>query len=734
MPDPNAAASRVGSGSHPPLLYSGGVVTSMPANPSTPPGVMVSANGQYIIAQATPSLQSVSGMYGSSTADGVAMYHHAFENGGSSAMGTQNPNSTTATAGRHPLVQQYVDTKSSVDWNVKLIVGHIVLFCRDQDGSRFIQKQLDYGDNVALIFREVLPAASELMCDVFANYVVQKLFDTADEERRLILSQLIQGQVLHLATQTYGCRVLQKALDSVHPRFMGFVAEELRDHIPACVLDQNANHVVQKVIERMPTKVQFVADAFLGNMHTLCCHAYGCRVMQKLFEACYYADDRVAENPVAPTDLRPLYAAVLRHTDEFVVNQFGNYVVQHAIINSPTPLKLQFVSLLLPRIAELSKSKFGSNVAEKVIEVSNEEQRTEILNFLSETHGSGTEPPRIVHMMRDAFGNYVVQRLLDRSAAPLQQCIMERVVPHLVFIAETSFGKHLLGRLEKQGLISSSQLSTLGISVSTTSASTKHHEGGKGRAAGAGQGHSSRQGKGSVNKQQESRNATTEGPSVHGEAAGASHGGKKKGKATSVSVAPATVTSTSAVPEEKGRSSQARAHDPYRPSPTLTARPVDAAALPPVDLNQVAISQGFGAPFGTSSNNQHHHSPQSVPHWQSSSAPQPAQSSYGGTLSTATHHATQGYSWQPQNTAQPYHQSQSSAPQHSFQHQQQWQYHNHQASSGVSSNYNAQMTSTGAFRGGVPQPGGPVPDRDLTYQASAARAPHQHHGYYPGAH
>lgn len=65
------------------------------------------------------------------------------------------------------------------------------------------------------------------------------------------------------------------------------LARELEGHVLQCVKDQNANHVIQKCIERVPTQnIQFVIEDFKGSVVTLATHPYGCRVIQRLMEYC----------------------------------------------------------------------------------------------------------------------------------------------------------------------------------------------------------------------------------------------------------------------------------------------------------------------------------------------------------------------------------------------------------------------------------------------------------------
>jgi len=87
----------------------------------------------------------------------------------------------------------------------------IVVWCR------FIQQKLEHASltEKALIFNEILSAAYSLMMDVFGNYVIQKFFEFGTTEQKQTLAQRVRGHVLALALHMYGCRVIQKAVESI---------------------------------------------------------------------------------------------------------------------------------------------------------------------------------------------------------------------------------------------------------------------------------------------------------------------------------------------------------------------------------------------------------------------------------------------------------------------------------------------------------------------------------------
>lgn len=81
------------------------------------------------------------------------------------------------------------------------------------------------------------------------------------------MGQRIRGQVLSLSLQMYGCRVIQKAVESVPLDMQLSIIQELDGCVIKCVKDQNGNHVVQKCVEFVPPEhLQFIVDAFKDHV------------------------------------------------------------------------------------------------------------------------------------------------------------------------------------------------------------------------------------------------------------------------------------------------------------------------------------------------------------------------------------------------------------------------------------------------------------------------------------
>ncbi|XP_039253877.2 pumilio homolog 1-like isoform X1 [Styela clava] len=314
------------------------------------------------------------------------------------------------------------------------LANHIVEFSRDQHGSRFIQQKLERAtpQEKQMVFNEIARAAYQLMTDVFGNYVIQKFFEFGSQEQKLALAKCIRGHVLPLALQMYGCRVIQKALECIPQEEQVEIVKELDGHLVKCVKDQNGNHVVQKCIECVqPAHLQFIIDAFKGQVILLSMHPYGCRVMQRILEHC------AVEQTV------PILEELHQHAETLVIDQYGNYVIQHILEHGRPENKSKIVLGLTGKVLKLSQHKFASNVVEKCVSHSSRLERAMLIEEACQEHDA------LVIMMKDQFANYVVQKMLDVAEIPQRNLLINKIRPHMAQLRKFTYGKHIIAKLEK---------------------------------------------------------------------------------------------------------------------------------------------------------------------------------------------------------------------------------------------------------------------------------------------
>jgi len=320
------------------------------------------------------------------------------------------------------------------------IKWNIIEFATDQYGSRFIQQKLETAteEEKQMLEVAVLNDFQNLTTDVFGNYVVQKMFEYGSASQRRNLAEQLVGDVLKQSLQMYGCRVIQKALESVSVEQQTLLVGELKNHVIQLVEDQNGNHVIQKCIERMPPeKIQFIVNAFKGCVQRMASHCYGCRVLQRLIEHC-----------TPPQQVAPILDEIARYIPQLSQDQYGNYVVQHMLEHGRANDRRLILEVVRSQILMLSCHKFASNVVEKAMICSSDEERDPIMAAVV---GEPSDVnPALLTMMRDRYGNYIVQRLLDLTTGEQKKLLTWRLKDQIRVLKKFTYGKHIVQILEAE--------------------------------------------------------------------------------------------------------------------------------------------------------------------------------------------------------------------------------------------------------------------------------------------
>uniref|UniRef100_A0A671W774 PUM-HD domain-containing protein n=1 Tax=Sparus aurata TaxID=8175 RepID=A0A671W774_SPAAU len=428
-------------------------------SPLTPPPSLPSSHGSSSSLH-LGGLTNGSGRYISAAPGAEAKYRSA---GGTSSLFNSSSQlfppsrprysrSDVMPSGRSRLLEDFRNNRFP-NLQLRDLPGHMVEFSQDQHGSRFIQQKLERATPAErqMVFGEILQAAYQLMTDVFGNYVIQKFFEFGSADQKLALATRIRGHVLPLALQMYGCRVIQKALESISSdqQVISDIVRELDGHVLKCVKDQNGNHVVQKCIECVqPQALQFIIDAFQGQVFVLSTHPYGCRVIQRILEHC------------TQEQTLPILEELHQHSEQLGQDQYGNYVIQHVLEHGRPEDKSKIVAEVRGKVLVLSQHKFASNVVEKcVIHSSRAERALLIDEVCCQKDGPHSA---LYTMMKDQYANYVVQRMIDMAEPAQRKIIMHKIRPHIATLRKYTYGKHILAKLEKYYMKSGSELGPIG--------------------------------------------------------------------------------------------------------------------------------------------------------------------------------------------------------------------------------------------------------------------------------
>jgi hypothetical protein len=308
------------------------------------------------------------------------------------------------------------------------------VICKDQSGCRLLQKKIDEQPEIALkILNVCFEKIIEIITDSFGNYLVQKLYDFMNEEKFLQLIALIKFDIYHICINSFGTRAIQKLIDYLKTEnLMKNFLNLIKPIVKGIIVDINGSHILLKLVDLKNNLVnKCIFEEIKENILSISMHKHGCCVLQKCIEKTN-SDDKGKDK---------LIESLINNCKVLISDQCGNYIIQFIISLKNEKINEKIVSVLITNLEDYSKQKFSSNVVEKILECCSNKICQKIIDVLK------YNDKIILGILFDKFGNYVLQKALQRSDEPTQHHILGIMAPHLYKLKNYSFGLKLYSKL-----------------------------------------------------------------------------------------------------------------------------------------------------------------------------------------------------------------------------------------------------------------------------------------------
>ena len=87
---------------------------------------------------------------------------------------------------------------------------------------------------------------------------------------------------------------------------------------------------------------------------------------------------------------------------------------------------------------------FNSNVVEKCVAHSGRAERAMLIEEVCSLNDGA-----LFSMMKDQFANYVIQKMIEVSDVQQRKALINKIRPHVANLRKFTYGKHILAKLEK---------------------------------------------------------------------------------------------------------------------------------------------------------------------------------------------------------------------------------------------------------------------------------------------
>lgn len=321
-------------------------------------------------------------------------------------------------------------------------------------GSRLIQAKLEDESDAnefffECFFNQCKNRTYEIMTNKFGRFAFEKMLEKCDDEQRLLTLKSLTHSLTAVACDThgsFGTQVLIKSLTTEEQ--IDLAAHILLPQTLVLVTDYKGHYLVVVLISQFPyEKFSFIDEVISAHCAAVSMNNQGLQVVKAIFQH------------RTPAQLNPLLQVIAANALILVENQYGNYVVQQALVyplsveeahSKSTPrlendkkksanpeirqwevhnqkLQQMMIRSLEGNFRRLSMQKFSSNVIEVILLRHGHQKWTKII--VKELIAS---PPTAVRtLVSDRFGNYVLQTALNVCSSKMVQTATDRIMPHL---------------------------------------------------------------------------------------------------------------------------------------------------------------------------------------------------------------------------------------------------------------------------------------------------------------
>lgn len=343
---------------------------------------------------------------------------------------------------RRAFMSPTIDERSMMGRTAKLSwLGRIVGLAREPLSSRMMQRELrecaSMTGLVTAVVEEIAPHFALLMNDPVGNYFCQALIDVACPQDLAVLLRSIAGSLVDIALSRHGTCAVQRLIHVTidrAPDQTPVLTQALQNAVVRLTKDVHGHYVIQCCLDTLAYEASgFILREMRGSCIAIATHRQGCLVLQKCF-------DRQLDG-----NLVELAEEIAKHACSLSQDPFGNYVVQHVLKKCPgNGVQNLIAEALAPQLVPLSQQKFSSNVVELCFTVVDHNCRAHMIETLLNDHEG------LHRIVKDPFGNYVVQSILSTARKPQLDRVVAALKPALAEMEQSPAGRRVLANLRKK--------------------------------------------------------------------------------------------------------------------------------------------------------------------------------------------------------------------------------------------------------------------------------------------
>jgi len=260
--------------------------------------------------------------------------------------------------------------------------------------------------------------------------------------QRPLLQDLL-GHVRRLSRDQVGCRLLQQSLDEEEgPKAATLILNEGLAFWGEAMVDPFGNYLFQKILEKITVEERIVlVKSVSARLVNASLNLHGTRSVQKVVELC--AIDEIiigktvnkVKTHVFESAAQILSRALSPAAARLCIDSHGNHVIQRILLKLPYKYSHFVFDAVATSVGDVARHRHGCCVIQRCLDSSPSAARTNLVHRIVE---------KSLELMQDAYGNYVVQYVLDVCSDEDVHLVCESVIGKVNLLAIQKFSSNVM--------------------------------------------------------------------------------------------------------------------------------------------------------------------------------------------------------------------------------------------------------------------------------------------------
>ena len=250
------------------------------------------------------------------------------------------------------------------------------------------------------------------------------------QQQRPMLRDLL-GQVRRLSRDQVGCRLLQQCLEEEGAASL--ILQEGLSFWGEAMVDPFGNYLFQKLLEKVsPEERLLLLQTVRHRLVNASLNLHGTRSVQKIVELCSVGKDFNA--------VRVLIKALAPAAARLCIDSHGNHVIQRILLKLPHAHSKFVFDAVASSVGDVARHRHGCCVIQRCLDSPPSPSRTHLVSCIVN---------KALELMQDAYGNYVVQYVLDVCCKDEEeeyyiQQICQKVIGRVVPLSIQKFSSNVM--------------------------------------------------------------------------------------------------------------------------------------------------------------------------------------------------------------------------------------------------------------------------------------------------